>query len=148
VRVAYNDGGATRTAIRAISGTPTARAHVTVAEFFGPNNCSDCSPFDFGATAVGTSNEHTFTVYNTGALPATAMSASGPSTPFAYKTPGGYPGSGGDCSGMLAAGAWCQLVVVFTPQAGGTASSTLGISYNDTFMSPLLATRALSGTGF
>jgi len=148
VRVAYNDGGATRTAIRAISGTPTARAHVTVAEFFGPNNCSDCSPFDFGATAVGTSNEHTFTVYNTGALPATAMSASGPSTPFAYKAPGGYPGSGGDCSGMLAAGAWCQLVVVFTPQAAGTASSTLGISYNDTFMSPLLATRAISGTGF
>jgi len=149
VRVAYNDGAATRTAIRAVSGTPTARAHVTVAEFFGPNNCSNCSPFDFGNVAVGMSAEYTFTVYNTGALAATAMSPSGgPSAPFAYKAPGGYPGSGGDCGGMLAAGAWCQLVVVFAPQSSGNASAALGISYNDTFMSPLLASRAITGTGF
>jgi hypothetical protein len=39
-------------------------------------------------------------------------------------------------------------IVVGLPQATGTAAATLGISYNDTFMSPLLASRAITGTGF
>ena len=147
VRVAYNDGGATRTAIRAMMGTPTVRAHVTVAEFFGPNNCSNCMPFDFGAVALGTSLEHVFTVYNTGALPASLTPAAGLNPPFAYKAPGGYPGNGGTCGSTLAAGTSCQLVVVFAPQTAGTANSTINLGYDDTFASPQSASRAITGSG-
>jgi hypothetical protein len=148
VSVAYSDGAAAHTAVRTVSGTPTARAHVTVAEFFGVNNCANCSPFDFGNVAVGNAVEHTFTVYNTGALPATAlMPAAGLSAPFAYKGAGGYPGSGGDCGAALPAGSFCYLVVVFAPQSPGTASRTLAVSYNDTFLSPLTASRAITGAG-
>ena len=140
----YSDGGATRTTTRAVSGTPTARAHVTVAEFFGPNNCSDCSPFDYGSVAVGNTLEHMFTVYNTGALTATGlMAAAGLNAPFAYKAPGGYPGNGGSCGMSLGAGMSCQLVVVFAPQSTGAASATLGVSYDDSFMSPLAASKPL-----
>ena len=97
---------------------------------------------------VGGSNERTFTVYNTGALAATSLApAPGLNAPFGYKTPGGYPGNGGNCGTMLAAGNWCQLVVVFAPQLAGPAAGTLAVSYDDTFMSPLTASRALAGTG-
>ncbi|HMF43945.1 MAG TPA: choice-of-anchor D domain-containing protein [Polyangia bacterium] len=144
----YSDGGSTHTATRAVSGTPTARARVTVSEWFGPNDCTNCMPFDFGPVTVGSSVEQTFTVYNTGALPATSLApAAGLNTPFAYKTPGGYPGNGGNCGTMLAAGNWCQVVVVFAPQLAGPASAMLSITYDDTFMSPLTASRALAGTG-
>jgi hypothetical protein len=149
VRVAYNDGATTRTAIRGVMGTPTARAHLTVAEFFGPNNCSDCGPFDYGSVAAANTLEHTFTVYNTGALPATSlMPTSGLNAPFAYKAPGGYPGNGGTCGSMLAAGTSCQLIVVFAPQGAGSANSTINLGYDDTFASPLTASRAITGTGF
>ncbi len=77
VRVSYSDGGTPATATRAVTGTPTARAHVTVAEFFGPNNCTNCGPFGFGTVAVGSTIEQTFTVYNTGALTATGARAGG-----------------------------------------------------------------------
>jgi len=148
VRVAYNDGGTTRTAIRGVTGTPTARAHVTVAEFFGPNNCTNCSPYDFGSVAAGGTIERTFTVYNTGKLPATSLApAPGLNAPFGYKAPGGYPGSGGNCGNMLAAGSWCQLVIVFAPQSAGAASASVAVNYDDTFLSPLAASRAVTGTG-
>jgi hypothetical protein len=147
VRVAYSDGVATRTAVRAVTGTPTASAHVTVAEFFGPNNCSDCSPFDFGDVSTSTTVEHVFTVYNTGALAATSLAPmAGLNAPFGYKAPGGYPGNGGSCGTMLAAGTSCQLVVVFAPQSAGTASSTLAVSYTDTSMAPMTALRMITGS--
>jgi hypothetical protein len=148
VRVSYNDGGATRTSVRALTGTPTARAHVTVAEFFGVNNCTNCGPFDFGTVPAGGSLEQTFTVYNTGALAATGLMPTAALTaPFSYKGTSGYPGTGGDCGAALGAGNFCSLVIVFHPLGAGPASSTVGVIYDDTFLSPLGASRAVTGTG-
>jgi hypothetical protein len=48
---------------------------------------------------------------------------------------------------MLAAGASCQLVIVFAPQIAGTANGMLGLTYDDTFASPLGASRAITGSG-
>ena len=75
------------------------------------------------------------------------MAAPGLNAPFGYKTPGGYPGNGGDCGNMLAAGNWCQLVIVFAPQSAGPASASVAVSYDDTFVSPLTASRGITGTG-
>ena len=141
VRVAYSDGVATRTAVRAVSGTPTAQAHVTVAEFFGPNNLQQLLAVRLRQRRRPARHvEHVFTVYNTGALAATSLAPmAGLNAPFAYKSPGGYPGSGGTCGSTLVAGTSCQLVVVFAPQSAGTASSTLAVSYTDTSMAPMTA---------
>ena len=47
----------------------------------------------------------------------------------------------------LGAGNFCSLVIVFHPLVAGPASSTVGIIYDDTFLSPLGASRAVTGTG-
>jgi hypothetical protein len=148
VRVAYYDGAATRTAVRAVTATPTSRAHLTVAEYFGPSNCNNCGPYDWGTVPAGTSLEHTFTVYNTGALTATGlMPSSSLAAPFAFKGPSGYPGQGGNCAASLPSNQWCQLVLVFAPQRVGPATGSIGVIYDDTFLSPLDAERAMQGTG-
>jgi hypothetical protein len=148
VRVSYYDGGATRTAVRAVTGTPTARAHVSVSEYFGPNDCTNCSPFDWGSVTIGGSLEHTFTVYNTGALTATSlMPTASLAAPFSFKGLSGYPGAGGDCGAMLAPNGHCSLVLVFAPQASGLATGTIAVTYDDTFASPLDASRAMQATG-
>ncbi len=147
VRVAYNDGGATRTAIRAMIGTPTARAHVTVAEFFGPNNCSNCMPFDFGAVAVGHSLEHMFTVYNTGALPASLTPAVGLTAPFAYKAPRGairqrrHLRIDARRRHLVPAGRRVRAA------DRGDLEQHVNLGYDDTFVSPQSASRAITGSG-
>jgi hypothetical protein len=148
VQIAYSDAGTPGTAARGVTGTPTARAHLSVSEFAGPNGCNNCGPYNFGAVAVGGSIAQTFTVYNTGALPAINLAAAGGlGAAFAYQGTSGYPGTGGSCQTTLAPNSQCQLAVLFTPQAVGTASGTLSVSYDDTFMSPLTAGRAVTGTG-
>jgi hypothetical protein len=149
VRVAYNDGAAIRTAVRAVSGTPTARAQLNVSEYFGaPTGCTNCGPFDWGTVPVGGSLEHTFTVYNTGALTATGIMPSGSlAAPFAFKGLSGYPGQGGNCAASLPAGQFCTLVLVFAPQSTGPATGSVGVLYDDSFMSPRGVERAMQGTG-
>ena len=148
LKVAYSDGGTPATATRAVTGTPTARANLTVSEFPGPNNCTNCGPYGFATVAVGGTMEQTFTVYNTGALTATGLGpTAGLASPFGYKGTSGYPGNGGSCGPTLAPNSQCQLVVVFAPQSPSTASATLAVAYDDTFTSPLIASRALTGTG-
>jgi hypothetical protein len=148
VRVAYNDGGAVRTTVRAVAAAPTSRANVTIAPWFGPNNCTSCGDFDVGTVSVGSSREQVFTLYNTGALAATSMTpAPGLTAPFSYKGTGGYPGTGGDCGVMLPPGGSCQLVIVFAPQAAGTQTRTLAIGYSDTMLPALTATHTITGTG-
>jgi hypothetical protein len=148
VQIAYSDAGTSETAGRAVTGTPTSRAYLTVSEFPGPNSCPTCAPYSFGTVAVGSSAAQTFTVYNTGALTAINLDAAGGlGAAFGYQGTAGYPGTGGSCQTTLAPNSQCQLTVVFAPQAVGAASGTLSVSYDDTFMSPLVAGRALSGTG-
>ena len=87
-------------------------------------------------------------MYNTGALTATGlMPSSSLAPPFAFKGPSGYPGQGGNCAASLPPNQWCQLVLLFAPQTAGPATGSIGVVYDDTFMSPLDAERAMQGTG-
>jgi hypothetical protein len=148
MRVSYNDGAVTRTAVRSLMGTGTTNANLTVSEYFGANFCTDCTPYDLGSVAAGGTIEHTFTVTNTGARTATGISPTSTLVaPFSYKGAGGYPGTGGDCGAMLASGSSCSLVVVFTPQSAGLVMGALGVSYSDSTSFPGLASRAIQGTG-
>ena len=83
----------------------------------------------------------------TKALMLSVCGAPGLTAPFAYKGAGGYPGTGGSCGAMLAAGEWCQVVIVFAPQAVGTHTRTLAIGYSDTMLPALTATHTITGTG-
>ena len=58
---------------------------------------------------------------------------------------GNYPGTGGTCQDMLAAGAHCTVVVRFTPSGSGQRTSTLLIFYYDG-ANTQYAKRALSAT--
>ena len=147
-QVAYSDAGTPETAVRSMIGTPTARANLTVSEFPGPSNCTNCAPYDFGTVAAGGTIQQTLTVFNTGAATATSLAAAaGLAAPFSYAGTMGFPGSGGSCHLKLAPNSQCQLVIVFAPQGAGTASGTVAVGYDDIFLSPLTASRAITGTG-
>ncbi len=132
----YNDGEQAQSASRAIEGTGT----LAVLEI------SDGATYDYGSVLVGQVGSKTFTVSNTGNLQATSLAdGGGLAAPFAYKD-GSYPGTGGDCGTTLNASASCTLVVDFSPSAGGAASDTLTLNYNDGQQAQT-ASRAIEGTG-
>jgi hypothetical protein len=146
-QVSYFDGASAQVATRAVMGTPTSHAFLTVSEFFGVSFCTNCGPYDFGSFTTGTFSDHTFTVSNTGALGASAMASSGAlAVPFTFKG-GAYPGTGGTCGATLAIATSCTLVVTFSPTAPVQSNSTLGVQYTDSGASPYSATRAVQGSG-
>ncbi|MFH1264041.1 MAG: choice-of-anchor D domain-containing protein [Pseudomonadota bacterium] len=87
---------------------------------------------DFGEGFVGQVSERTLTIQNAGAAAATELNSSSPATPFAFKG-GVFPGTGGTCpkNGKLDPGTQCTLVVSLAPNAEGSFSADLSISYND-----------------
>jgi hypothetical protein len=147
VVLSYFDGAAAETASRAVMGTPTSHAFLTVSEFFGPNFCTNCGPYDFGTIATGTVAEAIFTVSNTGAMAASAVASTGSlALPFAFKG-GTYPGTSGNCTTSLLAGQSCQLDIIFSPTTPGFSTSVVGVQFTDTSATPFTATRAVQGTG-
>lgn len=97
---------------------------------------------DFGSQVVARMRR-TLTVNNFGGKTARDIGASQLSNGFSYAG-GGFPGSGGTCSGVLAADSFCTLVVEFDPTfAEGTQSSTLTVSYFDS-LAPQIAICHLS----
>ena len=121
VNVGYNDGVTTQSATRQLDGTGAAPALVTV---------SDGATYDYGAVANGTNNDKTFTLTNSGGVPATSLTGGGLAAPFSFKG-GGYPGTGGTCSTSLAASATCTVVVTYAPTATGSHSDAIDLTYND-----------------
>jgi hypothetical protein len=134
--LAYQDGLVARTTSRALTGTGTDHAHLSI---------SDGPTYDYGTRAVGATVTHTFTVTNTGPVGATALSPVTVAVPFAFAG-GGFPGAGGTCATTLAAGASCTVVVAFSPTSPGAASGTVGFDYDDGF-GAASSTRALTGAG-
>jgi hypothetical protein len=134
--LAYQDGQAAATAARALTGTGTDHAHLEL---------SDAPTYDFGTHAVDTATTHAFTLTNTGAVAASALTPATLAAPFAFAG-GTYPGTAGSCGATLAAGASCTIAVTFTPTTSGAASGSLGLAYDDGF-GPQSASRALAGTG-
>jgi hypothetical protein len=146
-QVSYYDGTAWQVATRAMMGTPTAHAFLTVSEYSGWSFCTNCSPFDFGTLPTGSVGEHTFTVFNTGAIGASGLASSGAlGVPFAFKG-GAFPGTGGSCNTTLTAGMSCTVVVTFSPTQAITSNSVIGVQFTDASTTPFSATRTVQGTG-
>src|SRR6185437_10827562 len=109
VSLNYNDGAAAQVSSRPVQGTGAALAVVTI---------SNAPLFDYGTQPLGSNNDQTFTLSNTGGVPATSLAGAGLSAPFSFKG-GSYPGSGGTCVGSLANGATCTIVVTYSPTVSG-----------------------------
>jgi hypothetical protein len=94
-------------------------------------------PVAFGNVAPGqTSAAHTLTLHNTGTAAGTGITLVFSSTVFSQ--------SGGTCTGTIAAGTTCTIIVVYKPTAVGASSGTLTITASVVVTgSPV----ALSGTG-
>ncbi len=103
---------------------------------------SEADPFDFGSRAIGTSNQHTFTLSNIGSAQATNLTASGLTNPFSFAG-GSFPGAGGTCGVVVAAGTSCTLVLEFIPIIANTYNATLTLSYSGNMTT---LTRALQAT--
>lgn len=78
---------------------------------------------DFGTVYFSAVAERNVILANRGSFPAEGLSASTVEAPFGFKG-GTFPGTGGTCGAVLAAGASCALVLTY--QAPATASSNTG----------------------
>ena len=117
----YNDGVNAQTVTLNLQGTGAIPAAIAI---------SDGPTYDYGAVAMGSSNNYTLTLTNTGGVTATAMAGSGLAAPFTFAG-GSYPGTAGTCGVTLAATATCTIVVNFSPTATGLQTDTISIDYYD-----------------
>ena len=78
---------------------------------------------------LGTVQEKTFTVTNSGGVSAASASGSGLSLPFKFKG-GSYPGTGGTCGTTIVVGT-CTVVVEYNPTVTGSHSDTFNLDYYD-----------------
>lgn len=133
LKINYDDGAASQTVTRPMTGTGSNPAALAF------------SGFDYGQVNVGSTSDHTFTVSNSGEASATGVTASALATGFSFKD-GAYPGTGGTCGSAIPAGS-CTLVVTFAPARAGTASTVLALAYSDG-LAPASASQTLTGTGY
>ena len=110
----YNNGVGAQTSSRQVTGTGIAPALLTIDS--GPT-------YNYGLIANGGVADRTFTVTNSGASAATAISEIGLAAPFAFLG-GGYPGTGGTCGLTIAA------VLIY--YACGALLATGGVAHSDT----------------
>ncbi|HVU51293.1 MAG TPA: choice-of-anchor D domain-containing protein, partial [Polyangia bacterium] len=137
IQLGYDDGATGQSASIGLAGVGAGPAVLTI---------SDGPTYDYQKHATGSTTTHTFTVTNTGGVDAASLAPAALAGPFAFAGNAGYPGTGGSCSGSLAAGATCTIVVAFAPTTGGLSPATLSLSYDDG-AAPQAASRALQGTG-
>ncbi|HLL55908.1 MAG TPA: choice-of-anchor D domain-containing protein, partial [Myxococcaceae bacterium] len=122
LKLIFSDGANVQTVTHAVSGTAIVPAWLSF---------SDAPRFDYGTRAVGSSNEHAFTLVNSGGVTATGLGpAFGLAAPYAFKG-GSYPGLGGTCGASLAANDRCVVVVTYAPTATGATTGTVGVVYTD-----------------
>jgi hypothetical protein len=134
--VSYNNGAASTSATRDVTGTAVNVASLAI---------SDGSTYNFGSVALAASADHTFTVNNSGVVSATSMVGSGLAAPFTFKG-GSYPGTAGTCSGTLAGSSSCTIVVNYAPGSAGPFSDTLDLTYNNGLTTGLVTSRAMTGS--
>ncbi len=134
IDVSYNDGAVTQSFSTTVQGTGTTAALLTISD----------AGFTYGTVANGSTTDKTFTVTNSGGVASTAMTGASFSPPYSFKG-GTYPGTGGNCSSTLAAGANCSIVVTYAPSTIATHNATIQINYNDGLISTN-AQRAITGT--
>jgi hypothetical protein len=136
-----NGGPASFTAARNLTGTGITTALLAI-DPWGPGGSS--GPYDYGA--FGTPTDHTFTIVNTGAQPATSITDGMTlGANFQFKD-GTYPGTNGDCGTSLGAGVQCSIVVTFKPSGSGAEAGTITLDYNDGSNPNAQSLRTVTGT--
>ncbi len=146
LKIVYKDGATPMAVTRLVTGTATTRAHLVISDHSAPDTCDGCS-WSFGQTTVGQTNDHLFTVYNTGAVTVSVLADGNTlAAPFRYKNVT-YPGTGGTCGATLAAGASCSLNVTFAPTGAGSAAATITLLYQDGQQPNQTAARMVNGIG-
>lgn len=121
LEVSYYNGREVTQATRALTATAGSPATLTL---------SEAPTYDFGTRAVGSTTNHTFTLTNSGGVPAATIAGAGLGAPYTYLG-GVFPGTGGNCAATLNPSASCTIVVRFAPTAVGTANSQLIVTYNN-----------------
>lgn len=126
-------------------GNPNTAASTLTRTYVTPAVLSFATPtsYDFGTVPVGGSAEVTMLINKTGGVNATSVTGLTLSSPFSYKG-GAYPGTGGSCGTTVSAD--CSIVLVYSPTASGTQSTSVTIQYNNGG-GTTTASRSLSGTG-
>lgn len=85
---------------------------------------------NFGRVTTLQTSEVELTLYNSGVKDATDIVLDNNlAAPFTFKG-GTYPGTGGSCGAILETETSCDLVLVFSPTAGGTFSDTFVLNYS------------------
>jgi hypothetical protein len=85
---------------------------------------------DFGEISPEILYQKTITLKNSGSHPVTEIAMDGPRDILIYKG-GSYPGTGGTCSGSLAPGETCTIVLEFYTEENLIFSSDINFSFND-----------------
>jgi alpha-tubulin suppressor-like RCC1 family protein len=134
--LAYNDGANAQNATRALTGTGQSIATLSL---------NAGAPYAYGSKNVGTSNDATLTIANSGGYSASAIALSGLAAPMSFKD-GSYPGTGGTCGATLAGGASCTIVVTYAPTSSGAVSKTLVVGYNNG-NTTTSTSQSITGTG-
>lgn len=104
----------------------------TYAEFNKAVLVIDQPDYNFGKQSIGSVNNLTLTLTNTGRSAAANITFGNFSGPFSFKG-GSFPGINGTCSNSLQAGSSCTIVVTFLPVALVTSTLHVPITYQDTF---------------
>ena len=100
---------------------------------------SHTSPHNFGSVAVGSTQNLTLTLSNSGGITASSIASGGISGVFSR--------TGGTCGLSLASGATCTIILSFAPLTVASSSQTLGITYTDALSTAGSLNFDLSGTG-
>ncbi|MCB0343306.1 MAG: choice-of-anchor D domain-containing protein, partial [Bdellovibrionales bacterium] len=140
ITVDYNDGTGMTLVARDLTGNAQNPANVVFNDAPGP--------YDFGIVLEDGANEgaYIFRITNNGGIDASSFGESGLGGVFDF-TGGLYPGNNGDCDGNLEFGTFCDIEVAFNPSAGGAASDTIQVDFDNGLISTN-STLGVQGTGY
>ena len=136
----YNDGANNQAASIQISASGANLAFLVIDEA----GIGWSQEYDYGTVANGSLNPATFTLRNLGSVAATGIVAAAnslTSDDFEFQdatpldgTDGTYPGDNpgvNDCTGTLASGATCELVVAYNPKTVAAHTDSISIDFWD-----------------
>ena len=132
----YNNGTVMTQASTSLVAESVAQAIISI---------SEAAIYPFGTVNVGGRIDKLFQVINAGGVSATNISGSFTSSFFKFKG-GTFPGTGGNCSSTIAAGATCDIVLSFEPTTTQNYTAVFTLNYEDGLQNQI-EQKELRGTG-
>ena len=116
----YHNGQGVAQSTATVTGEGIAQAIISI---------SETNPYNFGSTSIGVAVYKIFTLTNAGSVAGTNLTGMFTSG-FAFQG-GSFPGTSGNCSTSLAAGASCTISLSFSPLSTGSQTGSFTLNYND-----------------